>query len=353
MIPMKSNVLKISQYLNNQNFANKNQGLLNGNIGISIFLYHLARATHIKEIEIMADNLLDKTISCLSNIHSADFEDGVSGIGWGMEYLIQNRFAEGKIDGIFEDIDTIVFQTLNNTSLNSFEMTNGLIGYQLYLNIRLKNSHDIQSISYRINKELLIHLINKLDMLITIQFPLIVKEQNFDLYWRFPLMLHALIESYQLNIYNRKIEQMIKNWISCFEAYIPSLQINRLYLGLILSKLNCIFKSNRIEKQVQILLFSINFDEISTEFNSNYYGMRFGLPGVALIVHQSAKFISPNFPQFKLITKTQDKLRESLRKSESTLFHDQILSSLLQNPGISSGLAGLGLMYLLWPEVFS
>ena len=206
--------------------------------------------------------------------------------------------------------------------------------------------------TYRINKELLIYTINKIDELVTNQFPNIVKEQYFDLFWRFPVMLWVLTESYCLNIYNRKIEQMIKQWDMYFEAYIPSLHINRLYMALVLSRLNKIFQYQRLERQIQILLFTTNFDEMATEFDPNHNGIRHGWPGALWLLHQASKMIPPDYPNYSVMIQTYKKLKTKINELNDKPLLDYTLPMSLQDKGISSGIAGIGLMNLLWPEIF-
>jgi lantibiotic modifying enzyme len=350
---MNNFLLQISQLLQKQNFGGNNHGLLNGNTGIAIFLYHLSRAYQKPEFEEVADSLLDKAFASLTTTAPPDFENGLAGIGWGIEYLVQNGFAEGNTDEILEEVDTKVFKILTEDSLTSFETTNGLTGYLLYLISRLKNSNDLRSMAYRINKELLIQTINKLDELVTRQFPMIVKEQFFDLFWRFPVMLYALAESYHLNIYNRKIEQIVKHWMTYCEAYIPSLHINRLYLALALSRLNSIFHNKRIEKQIQILFFATNFDGMATEFDPNHDSIRFGWPGVVWLLHQASKSTPLDYPNYQFIIETHSRLKTKFNEMDKKLLQNQISVASLQNPGISGGITGVGLMDLLWPEVFN
>lgn len=350
---MNKFLLQIPALLQKPNFCGANQGLLNGNTGLVIFLYHFSRITQNAETEKMADNLLDRIFDSLATTAPTDFENGLAGIGWGIEYLVQNGFAEGNTDEILEEVDTKIYKILCEDNLNSFELTNGLTGYLVYLNARLKNGGDINSMARRINKELLIHTINKTDEVVTSQFPSIVKEQHFDLFWRFPAVLFALTEACGLGIYNRKIEQVKKQWIMYFEAYIPSLHINRLYLALVLHRLNRIFQNQRIEKQIQILLFATNVNEITTEFDSNYTGIRYGWPGAVWVLHQVLKSIPRDYPNYDDVEKSYNQLKEKITGLNSNLLQNQAATTPIQHKGIGSGVTGVALMDLLWPEIFN
>ena len=168
--------LKVLREIKKQNFVDKNQGLLNGNMGLAIFLYQLSFITKDHEIDQMADELLDRIFDNLTTFTSADFENGLAGIGWGIEYFIENGFSEGNPDEILWEIDNKVFQILNCENLYCFDLSIGLTGYLFYLNKRLKDCEFSQSLVYKINKELFILIINKLEDLVTSQFQTIFKE---------------------------------------------------------------------------------------------------------------------------------------------------------------------------------
>lgn len=349
---MKNSTIPITKFIHQKGLIGTNHGLLQGNTGLSIFFYHLARITNNPGYEKIADELLDKAFANLSTSTLSDFENGLAGIGWGIEYLLKNSFAKGEPDEILEEADTKVYITLYNGNLNAFELANGLTGYLLYLNSRLKNASNPHSMVYRINKELLVLVINKLDELFPNQFATIVKEPYFDLFWRFPLILYALTESYCLNIYNRKIEQMVKQWLMHFEAYIPSLHINRLFMALVLTQLNTIIPNRRIEKQIQILLFATNFEAMETEFDPNHQGIRFGWPGAIWLLYMAKKVISPQMPNYNLIIKTHN---EYVTRFKSKL--ENCMNYTPDSPdsfklGINEGITGIGLIGLMFPDAF-
>lgn len=39
-----------------------------------------------------------------------DFCSGLSGVGWGVEYLIQNKFVDADSDELLEDIDAKIME---------------------------------------------------------------------------------------------------------------------------------------------------------------------------------------------------------------------------------------------------
>lgn len=347
---MDNHIIKLAQFLEQNGLTGTNHGLMNGSTGIIIFFYHLARTTGSSDYEKIADDLLDKVFTNLSESVPADFENGLAGIGWGIEYLIQNNFAEGDTDKILEEVDNKVFRALNEESLPNFELTTGLTGYLLYLVNRLKSRTSPHSMAKRINRELLILAINKIDEMATTQFPFIVKEMCFDLAWRFPVMLYGLKEAFMLDIYNEKIICMIRQWRPNFEAYIPSLQINRIYLATILRRICSCIPDQCLEKQIRILLFATDFDILRTEIDPAEINIRYGWSGVILLLRQAIEIIPSDYPNYsRLKIAYHDyigRYKEAINKSRFSDFNADSKKS-----GISEGIAGIGLVSIFQPDL--
>lgn len=337
--------LKIEQVLRQNLLDLNSQGLMHGNAGICIFFYILSQKTGNEEYRKLAEDLLDKVFANLDSQTSTDFESGLAGIGWGIEYLVQNQFAEGDTDEILEEIDNKIFKVLNEESISSFELANGLAGYLFYLINRLKNRKTPQSMAQQINTELLIHTINKIYETVTVQFPGIVKEVQFDLFWRFPLMLIGLNEAYKLNIYNEKISCIFKQWLPNLEAYLPSLQINRIYLATVLMKINSLIPDPRIEKQAKILMYGTDFKMLLREIDPKQKNVRYGWPGFIIVLKQAGNVLSEEMPNFNSIDDCIEKIlsekKDSLSNSDISDFHVKSRSL-----GLSEGMAGLGLFEL-------
>ena len=345
LLTMENDTGKIARAILQNGVKGNNQSLMHGNTGICIFFNHLGKLTGDPEYQKTADEIITEVFTNLHSLSPADFENGLAGIGWGIEYLVQNNFAEGDTDEILEEIDNRVFRVLNEESLSSFEITNGLTGYLFYLINRLKNKTGPPSIPQLINRELLILTINKIDELATTQFSLMVKEMVFDLMWRYPVMLYGLSEAFRLNIYNEKINCIIKQWIPNLEAYIPSMHINRLYLATALMQIYTQIQYPRLEKQIRILIFSIDFNILKTEINPDQINVRYGWPGCIILFRQALRLIPPDYPNYPQIKSTYNFI---LKKYSDTLNSIQLLHLIpgTKKSGISEGIAGIGLFKL-------
>lgn len=70
-----------------------NPGLLNGKMGIAIFFYHYSRYSDNKNYEEYAGELIDEIYSEINTNTPVNLADGLIGIGWGIEYLVQSGFV--------------------------------------------------------------------------------------------------------------------------------------------------------------------------------------------------------------------------------------------------------------------
>jgi hypothetical protein len=86
-----------------------NPGLLNGKMGISIFFYHYERYSNNEAHTKYADALIDDVYDNLHTQTSVDFANGLTGIGWGIEYLVKNKFVKADTDEILEEMDQILY----------------------------------------------------------------------------------------------------------------------------------------------------------------------------------------------------------------------------------------------------
>ena len=82
-----------------------NLGLMHGKMGIAIYFFHLARETKNPVYEDYAGELIDEIYEEITINTPLDFENGLAGIGWGIEYLVQNGFLEADTNEVLEEFD--------------------------------------------------------------------------------------------------------------------------------------------------------------------------------------------------------------------------------------------------------
>lgn len=125
---------RIAHTLMLQSFFMTDIGLLEGQMGIVLALSEYSRK---KENEIFSDfafDLLENIIAKVNKGLPFSLGNGLAGIGWGIEYLIQNKFVEGSGVEICDEIDKKIMEVdprrISDLSLETgFE---GLLHYVIY-----------------------------------------------------------------------------------------------------------------------------------------------------------------------------------------------------------------------------
>ena len=77
-------------------------GLFHGKTGVVLFFAHYARYTGIEMYDDFAEKLLEDIANNISKALPINMEFGLCGIGWGINYLIQNGFMKGDPNEILE-----------------------------------------------------------------------------------------------------------------------------------------------------------------------------------------------------------------------------------------------------------
>ncbi len=373
----------INTLLLNSSFI-ENIGLMNGKMGISIFFFHLAKETNNNTYQNYAEELIDEIYEEINKSTPLNFENGIAGIGWGIEYLVQEGFIEANTDEVLEEFDNLIFKQLLYNSPSKLGLLNGLLGIGFYLLKRIQNPNSCDdNIQTLTNKQTLMHLIDEIDrrlssnvissMLIdstrtnTITYTEVEEadnvifnpdnktallQTNFDLTWEYPLLIWFLTELKSLNIYNYKIENITirlfspleqeKNW--------PLLQWKRLLLLLVIEqkrKYNSeeALSLKKVMKLANKEVLICNRIFLMEELYSNSVTVQYGTSGIAWVY----------FYLFK-ITNKEIFLREAhywhgvqCSKSKKTIseFTEFDFESMECAFGILNGMAGYCLLNVL------
>ena len=115
-----------------------NLGLFHGKMGIVLFFSFYARATQSKHYEDFAGYLLDELYEDIHKDLPINLENGLCGIGWGIEYLVQQGFMEGSTDEILADIDRKVME-IDPLRISDLSFRHGLAGIVFYVIARLNS----------------------------------------------------------------------------------------------------------------------------------------------------------------------------------------------------------------------
>jgi len=95
-------------------------GLLEGKMGVAVYLYWYARYSGHSEYKNLANNLIDEVITGISE-KDISISKGLSGIGWGINHLLKEKFLQGE-DDLLEDFDECILQYIKeNTNENMLD----------------------------------------------------------------------------------------------------------------------------------------------------------------------------------------------------------------------------------------
>ncbi|MDR1883473.1 MAG: glycosyltransferase [Prevotella sp.] len=131
-------------------------GILKGQTGIIIFLFHYSKYSKSKSFSDLATRLFDNLCNSLNIDMSCSFESGLSGIGWGIQYLFLQKFITGDINEILEDFDDKI-QGIDIDNMEDLSFNTGLGGIVQYINIRLSTITDLN-----LKNPFSIHFLNSL-----------------------------------------------------------------------------------------------------------------------------------------------------------------------------------------------
>lgn len=108
-----------------------NNGLVNGKTGIMLYLYCYSRYVEEEYYEDFAGELLDGMLK-VSRLLPPDFEEGLAGVGWGVDWLIKHDFVEGDTNVVLKPIDNKL------RTLLTYGAETSLIGMLNYWAVRIR-----------------------------------------------------------------------------------------------------------------------------------------------------------------------------------------------------------------------
>lgn len=115
-------------------------GLFNGTMGKTICYYVLSRIYSDTGLEKKAKKFLRKIERSIHEMERFDFSEGLSGIGWGIEWLVQNRFLNADTDRILGDLDDVLYELVLYSKNANPSLGNGAVGIAMYFLSRLQEN---------------------------------------------------------------------------------------------------------------------------------------------------------------------------------------------------------------------
>lgn len=114
----------------------KDNSLLHGKMGGVLFFNLYAQLTGQQYYRQYADELFDSITESVSIASPLGFEQGLCGIGWGVEYIIRNGLQDGETDDLLEEIDRAVMLR-DPLRFQDMSFDTGLQGILFYVTTRM------------------------------------------------------------------------------------------------------------------------------------------------------------------------------------------------------------------------
>lgn len=167
-------------------------GLLSGKMGVSLFFFRYSQHTGIKRYANFAEELLDEVYEEINSGIPKEFKSGLSGICWGMEYIIRNGFVNADADEILCDIDTLILE-FNVRKVTDSSLETGLNGFAHYVLARCTDKPKLPiDTQYILELKCRMEEIKYCDQELTTKLDGLLKGENVD--YRFSL-IDNLVES--------------------------------------------------------------------------------------------------------------------------------------------------------------
>jgi len=134
-----TNSMRVVHTLMLKSFFESNIGLFEGQMGIALAISKFYEYTKNDAFLDYVYDLLELTISKINNGLSISFSNGLSGIGWSIEYLIQNKLVEGESVEICEEIDNKIME-IDPRRIEDYSLETGFEGLLLYVVYHLQGA---------------------------------------------------------------------------------------------------------------------------------------------------------------------------------------------------------------------
>ena len=339
-------------------------GLLDGDLGIAIALFEACRILENSKIREAAYSLIDETYERM-NQDDLSFASGLSGIGWGINYLIEQGYVSGNVNHVLSEIDDLLLKNiLSKNRIFLLTLSDGLSGFLLYINKRLMYSSSKRRIALEESLRLLIDRIWDEGFR---SFSFIGKDIVPSIFDPFSSTIYALAESYKLNIYNEKIEAILQLWMYVFDTVYPRLHTNRLLLAVSLRYMSNVVKMGggrcpyysasssrwndwlgKMDTVVSSLLFATNMDEVRGELDISSFKLEDGWHGYVWLLWQAEQILCHDIQCDEIHA-----LRETILGHVRFSFVEGLdkVQGSIPMP-VQTGLAGFVYLMAHYPEVF-
>lgn len=115
-------------------------GLFNGKAGQSIIFFVSAKIFNEQKYYNLGETLIEEICDRSESIRTMDYAEGLAGIGWAIEWLVQNDLMEVEDTyDIVESIDKVIYKYIAYTKIEDISLDKGICGILKYLSRRIRN----------------------------------------------------------------------------------------------------------------------------------------------------------------------------------------------------------------------
>jgi hypothetical protein len=240
----------------NGNYIN-NLGLLNGKMGVAIFFYHYSVYTRNNNYLDLVKELVEEIFQEINSETPVDFANGLTGIGWGIEYLFRKGIILDRKDATLSSLDKKIYQNSLTTPLLLVNKED-ICSYGLYYLSRLDEFKDDCSLESLVIKQLLVYLHDNCermmlcDNLFGFEVPKLTLNQLNSL-------VFFLCKVQHLELFPIKIAKL--------ESYLPQ------YIRLKVTNSFSIIENFTLKKLLEIFKSNINNNILINEYDNIIYSI--------------------------------------------------------------------------------
>ncbi|WP_352422611.1 alpha-1,2-fucosyltransferase [Proteiniphilum sp.] len=140
---------------------NNYPGLRGGKMGASIYFFHISRILQDDRYSSIAEDLFESVSDAISINHPFDFDkNGLLGIAYGVQYLIEEKFVEGDPNEVLSDIDDHILGYINKVEEFPLPIIFNIMTYltsRIRYNISIQN-HEIMELFLKACKQIIYKL---------------------------------------------------------------------------------------------------------------------------------------------------------------------------------------------------
>lgn len=205
-------------------------GLYNGHAGMSIIYYLLAKCLSDESFKQKGMALLNDISENISTISELQFENGLAGVGWAIEFLVQNELLDDtNTDDVLEEVDDLLYKSVVYTRDESVSLRSGTLGKMTYFQAReLSLNFNSQRFRHVCHLECLVFLTDQITtryvkegtLMNTANLAQIIRDRNFKSIIDLGTTLFIIAE--MVNISKQAAEPLLYLSIECTEKLLRS-----------------------------------------------------------------------------------------------------------------------------------